>query len=406
MKKKNTYGAFDDYDYKSPANSNEEDDQSSISGARFVDDLGIDYTDISDDELETITEEEERYSTIYKDPLPNAPYVKECATKTKEEKRLVYCEICKILRDPNSTDAEKEDAKFKAICYMYALIRKLIKKYCSSFVNESNYNDFTQNGIRALLEHLDEYEPENCVPSTYFYDHIKHELIKSVSGERGLTRYYNEKLTIINRAINKFQQANKPYTEVEIAAETGEPLLTVRRVLNAINSQAVTPLDKIEYMVTEREESPEEKCIKEQQQELVRKAMYHILALDKNGNPLNDNTYLVVLYKYGFVTGEPLSQSEIAKRLKIPVDAVRSSLALASKKLKNEKVPASVLLGRETTPEEEAMYAKKLGALFPEYNFDEQIRQKDNISKQTSYNSKKANQRALDELASLNDDDF
>ena len=403
MSKKNTYGAYDDYDYASPSSEEEEVSYGiSSSGSE-----NFDYSDISDEELETVTEDEENYSTLFKDKMPNDPYVKECATKTKEEKRLVYCEICKVLRDPNSTDRQIEDARYKAVCYMYALIRKLIKKYCSSFVNEGNYNDFVQTGIIAVLSHLDEYEPENCVPSTYFYDHIKHDLIKSVSGERGLTRYYNEKLTIISRAINKFQQANKPFTEVEIAAETGEPLLTVRRVMNAINSQSTTPLDEIEYMVTEREESPEETCIKQQQEDLVRKALYHILAFDKKGELLeNDFTYAVVLHRYGFVTGEQMSQSEIAKKLQIPVDTVRSCLALASKKLKNEKIPARVLLGRETTRDEELKYAQRLGQLFPEYNFDEQIKQKENISRQSSYNSKKANKRALDELAMLDEEDF
>lgn len=393
---KNTNGTYD-YDNNFEISSEEEQEQ-----------LGkYDYSDLSEEEVETSTEDEENYSTLFKDKMPNALYVKECATKTKEEKRLVYCEICETIHDPNSTEEQIEDAKYKAICYMYALIRKLVKKYCSNFVNENNYNDFVQIGIIAVLSHLDDYKPEDCVPSTYFYDHIKHELIKSIGGERGLTRYYNEKLTIINRAINKFKQANKPFTEVEIAAETGEPVLTVSRVLNSINAHSTTSLSEIEYMVTEKEESPEEICIKQQKAELVRKAIYHILAFNKKGELLeNDFTYAVILHRYGFITGEYMSQSEIAKRLQIPVDTVRACLALASKKLKNEKIPARILFNRETTAEEELKYSQTLSQLFPEYNFNEQIRQKENIAKKTSFVSEKASARALEELAMLSEEDF
>ena len=325
-------------------------------------------------------------------------YVKESTKLTKEERQQAYVDIIRIIKDPKSTEAEIDDAKAKAVCYMYALIRTLVMRYCSSYVNPNNYEDYVSEGMMAVIKHLSEYNPDESSPSTFFYQHIKHDLIVSLSEERGTTRHYNSKIAKIKKAQNDLIKAGKAPTEAMIAIMTNEPVLTVKRVLETIDSQYAKPLDELRN-VSGRTLTPDEEFAQKEGKETVENAIDYLLTEDEAK---------VIRLKYGFEDDAPKNYIEISNITGLSKDDVKKKVTSALKKLKNGKIPPNNVIKMsskerrkfeaETNRDIEDSY---LCDIFPEFatEYKKENRYSQN---QMYYNEEKSSE----ELDSLMNEDF
>ena len=78
-------------------------------------------------------------------------------------------------------------------------IQSLAKKH----INEGSVDmieDFYQQGYLAICQHYDEYDPKLSAPTTFFQNHIKHEIQKSADNTvHKMSSHYSKR----NRDINK-----------------------------------------------------------------------------------------------------------------------------------------------------------------------------------------------------------
>lgn len=326
------------------------------------------------------------------------PYVKESTKLTKEERQAAFEEIVRVINDPKSTPAEIEDAKSKAVCYMYALIRSLVMRYCSSYVNSNNYEDYVSEGMMAVLKHLPHYKPNEGSPSTYFYQHIKHDLIVSLSEERGTTRHYNSKIAKIKKAQNDLIKAGKNPTEAMIAIMTDEPILTVKRVLETIDSQYAIPLDDLRN-VGGRTLTPDEEYNQKEGRETLDSALEYLLT---------EEEVIVTRLKFGFDDDVPKNYIQIAEITGMTKDEVKKRSISALRKLKSGKImPNHIMkMTNQEKKEYEALNNKPiqefyLSDVFPEFSVE--YRKENRYSQNQMYFNE---EKSSEELDALMNEDF
>jgi RNA polymerase sigma factor (sigma-70 family) len=336
----------------------------------------------------------------YDGSFASNPYVKESTTLTKEERQQAYKNIIAILNNPNSTQKEIDDAKSRAVCYMYALIRTLVMRYCSSYVNNNNYEDYVSEGMIAVLNHLPNYNPDSSSPSTYFYQHIKHDLIVSLSESRGTTRHYNSKIAKIKKAQNDLIKAGKPATEAMIAIMTGEPILTVKRVLETIDSQYIQPLEELRN-VSGRTLTPDEEFSQKEMSETLNNAIDYLLSEDEA---------LVIRHKFGFIDNVPKNYIEISEATGLTKDDVKKKITSGLRKLKDGKIPPNNVVNM--SEKEKRIYEIKnnreitenfLSDIFPEFSV--KYRKENRYSQNQMYYNEEKSSAELDALMNEDFDD-
>ncbi len=239
------------------------------------------------------------------------PNVKE--SKTEKEAREIQDIMCRY----RSGDAEiRQGAISDMVNKLQNYVRYIIKRNFATYATKY-YEDLYQEGIMAVIQGMDKYDPNIARPTTYFHRLILHEMTKYINSMVSkTTAHYAEKITRISKVIDQYEQRGIKWTEQDLSIETGFPLETVAqcmKIKNRTNEVHFENIGIIENDISERNTSPEEIYLENEKLEIIRKAL----------NSLDNEEKEVVSCYIGLSGYMKSSFAETSEKLGIPIDRVK-----------------------------------------------------------------------------------
>lgn len=241
-----------------------------------------------------------------------------------KEKQKRMAELRDIYNDPNSSRAAKDEAVYKAMCYLYAFVYALVRRYCSGYMGTMlDQEDYIMIGLTAVARNLCNYD-EGMAITSFFYLHIKHDIIESIAESQSVSRYYNEQLTKVKKA----------YRELEVSGKTPEiadiiymlPDVSVPAIKVCYQLIISAPIDLAEADCYQgHTPTPEEEFEKKETETMVREAIKKALSEE-------ERKVLVLLYGIG--EEREHTRPEIARILKLPVAVIRKLQCSGEQKLR------------------------------------------------------------------------
>ena len=197
-------------------------------------------------------------------------------------------------------------------------------KYIHKFINEtyptyrSMHDDLYHQGVLAILENLDAYDPAQTKPTYYFSVRMKYLMNGLLNNINGTTKYYSEKNKVVQAAISEFELAGQNYTINDLVIKTGLAYETVFNCLKIYQSKDV----ELMYEPIESEEmTPEESILYDEK----------ISALIDSLNSLTDIQKKVV---WDCVVNNK-SYKELSKELNKTLEEIKQIKITAILKLQN-----------------------------------------------------------------------
>lgn len=284
----------------------------------------------SDGETEDLYYGEESYTNFKNGKTPKRKETKEKVSLKGED---VQKRFYKIMEDYHSGDPERKQYALEcAIDELKGFIYSIIKKSYITYAKD-NYYDLVQEGKIGIMEGMKKYDPSKSMPTTFFSPYIKHEMQLLITRQVDkTTAHYSTNIKKINKAIERFEIANTPYTNVDIAIQTGLSLETVnqsmaiRNYREEVHSDGCLPgvIDanlKSNHILT-----PEEDFMEKEEKEILYNAI---------NDSLTPMEIKVLEMHFGINDSETFSEGEISKKLGIPKDKVKKLINSSIRKLKD-----------------------------------------------------------------------
>lgn len=245
-----------------------------------------------------------------------------------KEKKERYIQIMKDYR--SGDEFLKKRATEMMVSDLSNYIYSVIRTHFPTYLQYTE--DLFQEGVLAVLNKMDLYDPELGTPVTFFHIWIKSEMNSFIIGNiNHTTNHYGHNINKIIKAINDFDKANMSYNNNDIAKHINIPLETViacRKIMN--NSQEVS-LDAdggvMSQQIVCNQPTPEEKLIDKEKNSLLYKAI----------SELEETKKFIVVHKLD-LTGSKKSYKVIAKELGISIDKTRKLYQEALREIKNKIV--------------------------------------------------------------------
>lgn len=249
---------------------------------------------------------------------------KESANKTSEDKTT---KMIIIMDAYHSGDKSKRQW---AVDQMYqeiqGFIGHMIKKYFGAFASE-HYHDLYNEGIIAVMENMENFDPCKGTLTTYFTYPVMHAMsgyVNSLTNKS--TPYYSGIMNRIRQCLAYYEKIERNPSITDIALYTG---LSIKKVeegmkrINAANEVHYSSEAELDSILSEQSRNPEEIILENEQ----------LAALDKALLRLDDLDRWMVQLRFGFV-GKPLSFAAIAQETGLPINQVNSRISRSLRKLR------------------------------------------------------------------------
>lgn len=236
------------------------------------------------------------------------------------EKELRDERMRKIMMDYHSgSTALKNLAVEQMLKEMEGFIGHMIKKHFAAFATEC-YSDLYNEGVIAILEYMDKFNPDYGTATTYFTRPILHAMSAYVNQiTNKSTAYYSAIMNKIRNAVSYFESQEIQPSLSDIAFHTG---LSVKKVeeglkrINAANEYHYTSDAELDSVLQHQTNNPEEDLLEKERNESIGRALGKLGDVDKK----------IILLRFGFDDGKSKSYSTIAKLVKLPINQVSNSI--------------------------------------------------------------------------------
>ena len=239
-------------------------------------------------------------------------------------------EFKKVVKDYLTASHFVKESKEKMIEKLEYLVYYIINKNFSTFKKYTK--ELYQEGILGILASMKKYDYEKSSPSTYFFNHILHQMNDFVNFQINKTSpHYATHITKIKKAINSLEKEGKEVTVIGVAQITkfsAETIVQSMKIMELSNEMHYETIDVLESNLSETFQSPEEEFVKNEIVEIIRSAVNELPEYEKN----------VINLKFGLLDGVQLSYKSISETLGIQIDRVKKLNASAIRKLKKNKL--------------------------------------------------------------------
>lgn len=245
--------------------------------------------------------------------------------------RKDYGDICDQMRRYHSKDQDERDEALIEILQEHSgLISMVIDKNFSKFAGEYR-DDMMSCGKLGIMEALKTYDPKKARPSTFFTFYIMHEIYDFITRYvMKTTPYYANEIKAVKRAMTEFETINgKDATIMDVSYMTGISTKNVQRALDIVTFGQTKDYETESFLdgiMTKFDKSPEEKMIDKEEE----KAIYQAFSC------LDEIEIKCLCLKYGLLDEDACTNADIAKKVDIPLDAVRRTVNKAITKLRHE----------------------------------------------------------------------
>lgn len=207
------------------------------------------------------------------------------------------------------------------------------------YVIEKRFNTFKkytkdlyQEGVVGILKGIDTYDPKKSKPTTFFFIYIVHEMTEFINlNINKTTSHYSANIIKVKKAMNHFERQGRKPTIKDIAQETGISAETIAQALNIMesaNEMHYETLDYLDSQMSQRNPSPEDEYLKNEQSQLIQSAI----------DTLPEDEANVIRLKYGLSGEEPMSYKNISARLGIQIDKVKKLNSAGIRKLRRSRI--------------------------------------------------------------------
>lgn len=328
------------YDLESMDEYGENDDDFTLDEKISLDGDFNSYNDSydEDNEKENKDKDEEDFygDESYSSFTSNKTKKKEAKDKKSFKGEDVQKRFFKIMEDYHSGDPVREkkaleDAIDELKGFIYSIIRKTYITYA-----KDNYYDLVQEGKIGVIEGMKKYDPSKSMPTTFFSPYIKHEMQLLITKQVDkTTAHYSSNIKKLNKVIEQFEATNTPYTNVDLAIQTGLSLETVNQSMAIRNYREEVHVDGClpgvidANLKSNRMPTPEEDFMEQEEKNILYKA------ISDNLTPLEIK---VCEMHFGINDSETFSEGEISKKLGIPKDKVKKLINSSIRKLRDSNL--------------------------------------------------------------------
>lgn len=328
------------YDLESMDEYGENDDDFTLDEKISLDGDFNSYNDSydEDNEKENKDKDEEDFygDESYSSFTSNKTQKKEAKDKKSFKGEDVQKRFFKIMEDYHSGDPVREkkaleDAIDELKGFIYSIIRKTYITYA-----KDNYYDLVQEGKIGVIEGMKKYDPSKSMPTTFFSPYIKHEMQLLITKQVDkTTAHYSSNIKKLNKVIEQFEATNTPYTNVDLAIQTGLSLETVNQSMAIRNYREEVHVDGClpgvidANLKSNRMPTPEEDFMEQEEKNILYKA------ISDNLTPLEIK---VCEMHFGINDSETFSEGEISKKLGIPKDKVKKLINSSIRKLRDSNL--------------------------------------------------------------------
>lgn len=265
--------------------------------------------------------------------------------------------MIEIMEDYHSGDPEKvQNSKDKMIEALDGFIGHLIHKHFESFSGE-HYPELYQEGVIGILSSMSKYSPEKGKATTFFTAPIIHEMSRYCNMYTNKSsQYHSQIMNTVKKAINHFELKQHEYTTADIILYTGLSAKKVQEALNrinAVNEVYCEDSEAFDKALGKMSDNPEDLVIKQDHDQAL------VDALKK----LEPDQRQAIFMWVGFEGDKASSFAAISRKMRLPVNQVRSLINSALKQLKHDKRLASYYGDRAARKDQSARNTIELFAL-------------------------------------------
>lgn len=267
--------------------------------------------------------------------------------RAKGEDRQVF--LCRV-----KATGDREQFTLAVIDELSDFVKSLIARYNRTMAVE--YDDLMADFYEVVCEHIDDYDPKKCAPSTYFTMYINN--AHREESKKGIPQYYlgkGTKLDKIAKAEGYTDGLNDAkLDDITLAYLSKEPLATVKST-RKIFSHSTCSFDEVMNVEDILHDTPEELCVKQEGEKAIKQALDSLepierwliikTSLPKEDGGITLKSALTILLKdyrrYGFESAPSLT-------------SLKRTLAVARRKLKNNCIIKDVYTNfRDDTEEDD-----------------------------------------------------
>ncbi len=248
--------------------------------------------------------------------------------KSDELKTQEINELAVYLNSLDPADKEKRDFAFEKLWLA-------VKKFVISIL-KSRYPTYYTKHFEEMLDcaaldiflELPKYDINKGAFTTYISRIVAHAGQKFVNEYSNTSAYYGAAIAKIKKAMNAMEKESVKFDVHTLSERTGLPITTINTCLEQIHFSETVHLDTIpaDFLsdINGIDNSPEAKALAKEEAISIRKAIE---------NALPEDAKRIVLFSYGFETGEPVPDARIAEILNINKATVRRKLNTAIRTL-------------------------------------------------------------------------
>ena len=281
--------------------------------------------------------------------------------KKKQEKENMKKRMIEIMnRYHSGNEADRDQAKADLLESIEGFLGMAIKKYVPNYAQEY-YHDLYNECVIAVLEAMDQFDPEKGTATTYFTPHLIHALsgfTNSVSNRS--SSYYSANMNKIRAALVYFESRQVEPTISDLALHTGLSVQKVEQGLSRIMAS-----DEFHYATEAELDAVLKRESRNPLDEYIEKERFEIMveALRK----LKDEDLQLLMMRMGFDSDRQLSYATIAQKTGQKVDDVKSSIARSIRILGDDKRLMEVL-GKEPGQKRQRIMNRNNMELLPDTN--------------------------------------
>ena len=258
-------------------------------------------------------------------------------------KKELYIELHKKLHSDDETlQQEARNAFFDEIA---PFIGHIIKTKYSSFLSE--YDDLFQEGSVAVLEDLNNYDPERGALTTFFAPRIRNRISNAVTEKVNKTnRYYAKKMKAVKEALQYFESQGLTPSVSDIQIRTGLSMKSVSETLDFIKRVDMSYTSETEPIVPREstsDDTPEKALLESEKKEVL----YDALAT------LPEKERVIICYRFGLNEEEAHSIAKTAEYTGITEQEVTKLIRHAINFLKKNRELLNFYKGKVDKVEKE-----------------------------------------------------
>lgn len=259
-------------------------------------------------------------------------------------KKELYIELCNRMHN-GEDEATRLEARDALVEEILPFVGYVIREKYGSFIKD--YDELFQEGALAIMEDIENYDPEKGALTTFFMPRIRNRISSTITERVNKTnRYYAKKMKIVKEALQYFEAKGLTPSTYDIHSRTGLSMKSVSDTLDFIKRVDMSYSAEEEPVVIIEQPhnvTPEGMLLEKERRGVLEDALSCLPVRERE----------VIEYRFGFTTLKQNSITNTAKHFSIQEQEVTKLIRHGLNLLKENKELKSFYKGKVDKVEKE-----------------------------------------------------